>query len=238
MSRQLDVGAAERRGLIEERDKLAALALDLIADVDAFDKGGAFKKLRSYCDLKKMAERYRKQPLSSALLGTGGEFVERKGAKALMEAEEPHALVYNGSPICWCGEDHMPEPIHQEATFAERLRLAAKHVYYDRDNDEAWDELAAALDATDPRSDWIRREGTLRAEGSLWATWCSESSRPMTHRETQLEERLLGARIIEIKPHANYEGGIVIEFEHRGTDDNSGWLLVHQDNVHFGDDLA
>lgn len=34
----------------------------------------------------------------------------------------------------------------------EALRLAAKVVYYDRDNDEAWDELGRALDAVDPRT--------------------------------------------------------------------------------------
>lgn len=48
-------------------------------------------------------------------------------------------------------------PTDRDQTFAERserLRLAAKVVFYDRDNDEAWDELDAALDALDPRNEW------------------------------------------------------------------------------------
>lgn len=51
-------------------------------------------------------------------------------------------------------------------------------------------------------------------------------------------ERLLGARIVAVKEHRNMPDTLVVEFEHRGTDDDSGYVLVDEAHVHFGSDDA
>ena len=50
------------------------------------------------------------------------------------------------------------------------------------------------------------------------------------------EDRLLGARIKHVE--RRNDGLLVVVFEHRGTDDDSGYLVVGQTHVHWASDYG
>lgn len=60
----------------------------------------------------------------------------------------------------------------------------------------------------------------------------------MGERTTPLADRLIGAKIVDVQPHPTYRDTLVIEFEHRGTDDDSGEFLVDEALIRFEADDA
>jgi hypothetical protein len=58
----------------------------------------------------------------------------------------------------------------------------------------------------------------------------------MSAQAEEFANRIIGARIVAVE-----EVGAMlvrIEFEHRGTDDDSGWMVVSLENVLFADEAA
>lgn len=53
--------------------------------------------------------------------------------------------------------------------------------------------------------------------------------------ETLFSDRLIGAHIADVGQQGPTAGLLKIEFEHRGTDDDSGFLIVPLGGVYFND---
>jgi hypothetical protein len=53
----------------------------------------------------------------------------------------------------------------------------------------------------------------------------------MSRRADDLANRIIGARIVSVEEVGDTL--VQIEFEHRGTDDDSGWITLPQDHIRF-----
>ena len=52
---------------------------------------------------------------------------------------------------------------------------------------------------------------------------------------TAIEERIVGAKIERIEPRTIDGSEIVVHFQHRGTDDDAGFLVLPLTGVYFND---
>lgn len=60
----------------------------------------------------------------------------------------------------------------------------------------------------------------------------------MSDQVDRLADRLLGARIVAVEQIGSGSDALRLDFEHKGTDDDSGHIDVPLSQIHFSDEDA